>query len=112
MSVRDHLQSPPPASRIGASPWIAREDGNIPVAQVTLAMKLCPPGGNGQRYPPALRAARVRVQDGSRGVTRSTSRSTTFAAAPLCRKDNAAGARRGTRAQPAGWIDLTEMNWI
>src|SRR5215472_15691488 len=56
MSVRDHLQSPRPASRIRASPWIAREDGNIPVAQATLAMKLCPHGGNGQRHPPAPRA--------------------------------------------------------
>jgi len=58
-------------------------------------MKLCPPGGNGQRYPPALRAARVRVPGWEPGVTRSTSRSTTFAAVRLCRKDKTAGARRG-----------------
>src|SRR5215469_9150866 len=113
MSVRDHLQSPPPASRIRASPWIAREDGNIPVAQATLAMKLCPPGGNGQRYPPALRAARLRVpgwEPGRHQINIAFGNVRGGDVVPQGQRRRCPA--RGPRAQPAGWIDLTEMNWI
>src|SRR5262249_12621923 len=100
---------------VGASRWIARVDGNIPVAQATLAMKLCPPGGNDQRDPPALRAARVRVrvpawEPGRHQINIAFHDVRGGAVVPQGQPPRRPSL--GSRAQPAGWIDLTEMNWI